>query len=425
MESNVKVTFWLNKAKTNAKNSIPVYIRVWYNYEYFTKSTGIGVRPADWDKKGMRVKGANKEVYTANAQLDSLKVKVLQIVNKLSLMGKPFNINTIKNTLEGNDSNQVTLMKVCNEQLKEMEKLRGKDFAPATIVKYTNTVLRIKQFLRYKYKRSDIYLYELDYHFISEFETYLKNKHNNSTSTCYKHYQRFTRMIHQAMHRGYMEKFPFGNYKIRMPKKKIEYLTQEELNRIENKKITVERLEIIRDIFVFCCYTGLAYAELASLTPSNITTGMDGELWLNIHRKKTKKHYHVPLLEKALNILEKYKEHPKCQQSGKCLPVPSNIKYNAYLKEIGDLAAIPKSKPLVSHLARKTFACTIGLANGMNIGVLSKILGHASIQVTLDSYATVIDELMLRNVKDLKAKLSSSKGKPSTKFKPAGKRKNK
>jgi integrase len=340
-------------------------------------------------------------------------------------MGKPFNINTIKNTLEGNDSNQVTLMKVCNEQLKEMEKLRGKDFAPATIVKYTNTVLRIKQFLRYKYKRSDIYLYELDYHFISEFETYLKNKHNNSTSTCYKHYQRFTRMIHQAMHRGYMEKFPFGNYKIRMPKKKIEYLTQEELNRIENKKITVERLEIIRDIFVFCCYTGLAYAELASLTPSNITTGMDGELWLNIHRKKTKKHYHVPLLEKALNILEKYKEHPKCQQSGKCLPVPSNIKYNAYLKEIGDLAAIPKSKPLVSHLARKTFACTIGLANGMNIGVLSKILGHASIQVTLDSYATVIDELMLRNVKDLKAKLSSSKGKPSTKFKPAGKRKNK
>ncbi|MFN3557626.1 MAG: site-specific integrase [Bacteroidales bacterium] len=409
MESNVKITFWLNKAKTNLKKSAPVYIRVWYNYEYFTKSTGIVVRPNDWDKKSMRVKGANSEVHTSNAQLDALKVKVLQIVNKLSLMGKPFNINTIKDVLEGNDSNQITLMKVCDEQIKEMEKLLGKDYAPATILKYKNTVLRIKQFMRFKYKRSDFYLYELDFHFISEFEAYLKNKHNNSTTTCYKHYQRFTRMIHKAMHRGYLEKFPFENYKIRMPKKKIEYLTQDELNRIESKRITVERLEFIRDIFVFACYTGLAYAELESLTPSNITTGMDGELWLNIHRKKTHKHYQVPLLDKPLEILEKYKEHPKCLQSGKCLPIPSNVKYNAYLKEIGDLADIPKSKPLVSHLARKTFACTIGLANGMNIGVLSKILGHASIQVTLDSYATVIDELMIRNVKELKDKLSSSK----------------
>jgi integrase len=411
MESNVKVTFWLNKAKKNSLNLTPIYIRVAYDYAHFTMSTGIQVRVPDWDKKSMRIRGATPEVFANNTQMDSIKLKVLQIVNQLTVLGKPFNINTIKKMLEGNETNQITLMRICEEQISEMQKLRGKSYAPSTIIKYKNTILRLKQFLKYKYKRTDVFLYELNYYFISEFEAFLKHKFDNSTTTCYKHYQRLTRIIHQAMHRGYLDKYPFENYKIRQPRKKIQYLTQEEIDRIENKDFKVERLNTIRDIFIFCCYTGLAYAEVESLTPDNVTTGMDGDLWLNIHRKKTDKDYQVPLLPIPLAILEKYKNHPRCLKKTKCLPVPSNVKYNAYLKEIGDMAEIPSDKPLVSHLARKTFACTIGLANGMNIGVLSRILGHASIQVTLDSYATVIDELMLRNVRDLKKKLSLPKQK--------------
>lgn len=386
-------------------------MRVSYDYDHFTMSTGIQVRVHEWDKKAMRIRGATAEVFALNAQMDSIKLKVLQIVNQLTVLGKPFNINSIKKMLEGNETTQITLMRICDEQISEMQKLRGKSYAPTTIIKYKNTVLRLRQFLKYKYKRSDIFLYELNYYFISEFESYLRHKYDNSTTTCYKHYQRLTRIIHQAMHRGYIDKYPFENYKIRQPKKKIQYLTQEEIDRIEKKDFKVPRLNTIRDIFIFCCYTGLAYAEVESLTPDNVTTGMDGDLWLNIHRKKTDKDYQVPLLPIPLAILEKYKTHPTCLKKGKCLPVPSNVKYNAYLKEIGDMSEIPSDKPLVSHLARKTFACTIGLANGMNIGVLSRILGHASIQVTLDSYATVIDELMLRNVRDLKKKLSPNKQK--------------
>lgn len=417
MQTNVKVTFWLSKTKKNAKNLVPVYLRVSYDYANFTKATGIWVRLQDWDKQQMRVRGNSLEADSINTQLEGMKIKVLQITNQLSILGKPFNVHTIKKRLEGNEASQITLMRVCGEQIREMEKLKGKTYAPPTIIKYKNTVLRLKQYLKYKYKRSDIYLYELNYHFMSEFEAFLRNRFDNSTTTCYKHYQRLTRMIRNAMHRGYLEKFPFENYKIRMPKKKIEYLTQDEIDRIVNKEFKVERLDVIRDIFVFCIYTGLAYAEVEALNPDNITRGMDGELWLNIHRKKTDKHYQVPLFPKAIEILEKYKEHPRCLKKNRCLPVPSNVKFNAYLKEVGDMAGIPKDKPLVSHLARKTFACTIGLANGMNIGVLSKILGHASIQVTLDSYATVIDELMLTNVRDLKSKLSgkntTSNHKPS------------
>lgn len=380
-------------------------MRVAHNYDFFSRATGIRISAADWDKKAMRIKGATQEVITNNATLDSIKVKVLQAVSQLNVSGKPYNIHTIQKLLDGNEISQLTVMRIYDEQLTEMKKLKGKDFAPATIIKYTNTHLRLKQFIKFKYHRSDMFLYELNFQFMSGFESFLKQKFNNSTNTCYKHYQRFTRIIHKAMHKGYIDKYPFENYKIKLQKKKIQYLTQEEIDRIDHANFEVERLNVIKDIFVFCIYTGLAFAEVESLTPEHVIKGMDGELWLNIHRKKTKKDYQVPLLPRALEILEKYKNHPFCLKKGKCLAVPSNVKFNAYLKEIGDIAGIPKNKPLVTHLARKTFASTVALSNGMNIGVLSKILGHNSIKVTLDSYGAIIDELMLRNVKELKEKL--------------------
>jgi integrase len=404
MESNVKITFWLRASKKSSKNQTPVYLRVWYDYEYFTKATGLNVKPNDWDKKTMRVKGSSEAAISANHQLDALKIKVIQITNQLTIAGKPFNIHTIKKFLEGNDSHQVSLMQVFDEQLKEMTKLKGKDFEQATIVKYTNTRLRLKQYLKYKYKRSDFYLYELNHTFIADWITYLKNTHGNSTTTCYKHFQRFTRVIKKAIKYGYLERYPFGDFKIRMPKKKIEYLTMDEVLRIENTDFKVQRLNTIRDIFIFCCYSGMAYTEVASLTPDNITKGMDGDLWLNINRKKTGKHYQVPILPKAMEIIKSYENHPQCTKNKTLLPVPSNVKFNAYLKEIADVAEIKLN--LTTHLARKTFASTIMLANGVNIAVLSKILGHASVQVTLDSYASVVDELLLRNVKDLKDKLN-------------------
>ena len=409
MLTNIKITFWINRTKKNSKNLVPVYLRVAHNYENFNRATGIRIPAADWDKKAMRIRGATQEALTANATLNSLKVKVLQIINQLNVSGKPYNIHTIQKILDGKEISQLTVLKIYDEQLAEMKKLKGKDYTAATIIKYANTHLRLKQYMKFKYHRSDMFLYELNYQFISGFEAFLKQKFNNSTTTCYKHYQRFTRVIHKAMHKGYIEKYPFENYKIKLPKKRIQYLTQEEIDRIDQCDFNVERLNIIRDVFIFACYTGLAYAEVEALTPDNITKGMDGELWLNIYRKKTKKEYQVPLLPRALEILEKYKNHPQCLKRGKCLPVPSNVKFNAYLKEIGDIAGIPKSKPLVTHLARKTFASTVALSNGMNIGVLSKILGHNSIKVTIDSYGAIIDELMLRNVKDLKEKLSTKK----------------
>ncbi len=207
MEANIKITFWINRTKKNSKNLVPVYLRVAHNYENFSRATGIRIPVADWDKKAMRIRGISSEVITANATLDSLKVKVLQVINQLNVSGKPYNIHTIQKALDGNEISQLTVLKIYKEQLGEMKKLKGKDFAPATIIKYTNTRLRLKQFIRFKYHRSDLFLYELNFQFMSGFEPFLKQKYNNSTTTCYKHYQRFTRVVHQAMHKGYIEKF--------------------------------------------------------------------------------------------------------------------------------------------------------------------------------------------------------------------------
>jgi integrase len=401
MESQIKVTFWLNRTKKDASKRVPIYLRVLYNYEFFTKSTGLKIKESVWDQKAMRVRGSSNEVNIINSKLESTMIKVHQIITQLTVLNKPFNIHTIKDTLDGKSLGQVTVLKAFDEHLKFMKRLKGKEYEQPTIIKYANTRLRIQQFTKWRFKRKDLYLYELNDQFLTEFEMFLKDKFDNSKTTCYKHYQRFTLVVRKAISKGYLDKYPFREYKIRMPKKRIEYLDREELQRLEDVEITLPRLSTVRDVFIFCCYTGLAYAEVHSLRPEHIYIGLDDEKWLKIFRKKTKKEYSVPLLPKAMQIIEKYKNHPMCLKKGVMLPVNSNVKMNAYLKEIAELAKIYQN--LTVHLARKTYGCTL-LSEGVNIGVISKLLGHASIQVTLDSYASVMDELMLNNVRMIRKK---------------------
>lgn len=405
MDSKVKITFWLYKARSNQKNLTPIYLRVRNNYEFFTKSTGLVAKESNWDKKIMRVRGTNPEAESINSQLDGLKHKILQITNELTIKGKPFSVEMIKKRLEGREEHQITLMKVYDQHLKMMKRLKGKgkEYQQATIIKYTNTRLRLSQYLKLKFRRGDIFLYELNYDFMRGFEIFLRERFDNSTTTCYKHYQRFTRVLNIAIQKGMLDRHPFPGYKIRMPKKKIEYLERDELDRIEETDFIVERLNVIRDIFVFCCYSGFAYAEVANLSPDDIITGMDGEKWMQIIRKKTKKPYQVPILPKASEILEKYKDHHLCIKKNRLLPVPSNVKYNAYLKEIANIAGVKRH--LTTHMARKTFATTVLLANGINIGIVSRLLGHANVQVTLDAYGEYNDSLMLQQVSLIREKL--------------------
>lgn len=402
MKNSVKVSFWLNESKKNAENDSPIYMRVRINNDHFHKSTGIGIHKSLWDKKAMRVKGGSDIASAYNEHLDGIRVKIMNITTQLNISGEPFDAKSIKKVFEGEKVKRLTLMEVYSEHLDEMKRMVGKQYTKSTLIKYKNTKLRLSQFLRSKYKRHDIKLYELNNAFMSAFDFFLRDKFDNSTTTVYKHYQRFTRILNIALQKGYMDKFPFTTYKIRLPKKEIVYLDPNELTRIEEAEFKIERLSIIRDLFIFATYTGLGYKELENLTPESITIGMDGEKWMNIMRQKTQKYYQVPLFPKALEIVEKYRDHPKCVKKGKLLPVPSNVKYNAYLKEVADIAGVEKH--LTTHIARKTFATTVMLANGANIGVVSRLLGHSDVRITLDAYGTFHDQLMISDVGKIRKK---------------------
>lgn len=221
MDSKVKITFWLYKARSNKKKLTPIYFRVRNNYAFFTKSTGLHVRESNWDKKTMRVRGTNPEADSINSQLDGLKHKILQISNELTIKGKPFTVEMIKKKLEGTEEHQMTLMKVYDQHLKMMRRLKGKEYQQTTIIKYANTRLRLSQYLKLKFRRSDIFLYELNYDFMKGFEIFLRERFDNSTTTCYKHYQRFTRILNIAREKGMLDRHPFPGYRIRMPKKRL------------------------------------------------------------------------------------------------------------------------------------------------------------------------------------------------------------
>ena len=285
-----------------------------------------------------------------------------------------------------------------------MEKLLGRGYSQGTLQRYQTTFKHLSDFIEIQYKVSDISLNNIDHKFITDFEFYLKTVRNCAHNTAIKYVKNFKKIVRQALANEWIKKDPFINYKPK-PKEVIrEFLTEDEVQRITEKKLHSERLDQVRDIFVFCCFTGLAYIDVKKLTQDKLVLGIDGDKWIKINRKKTETQSSIPLLPQALEIISKYKDHPESVSKGVLLPVLSNQKYNSYLKEIADLCGI--SKNLTTHLARHTFATTITLSNGVSIESVSKMLGHKSIKIT-QHYAKVIDRKVSEDMKVLRQKFST------------------
>ncbi|MCR9253711.1 MAG: site-specific integrase, partial [bacterium] len=227
-------------------------------------------------------------------------------------------------------------------------------------------------------------------------------------NTAMKHIERLRKMINLAIKIEWLDKDPFAKFSPKFNRTKRGYLNEEELNNIINKEFKIERLQQVRDLFVFSCFTGLSYSEVYDLEPTHIVKGIDGDTWIEGQRKKTGEFYAVPLLPHAHQIIEKYKDDVKSQAKGKLLPVLSNQKLNSYLKEIADLCGIEKN--LTFHLARHTFATTVTLSNGVPIESVSKMLGHSSLRTT-QIYAKVINSKISQDMKVLVNKYDIPKSK--------------
>ncbi|WP_342630458.1 site-specific integrase [Fluviicola taffensis] len=291
-------------------------------------------------------------------------------------------------------------------KIKMQEKIKVGMVAKATLAKYNYCQGKVESFIKHRFKKNDFPLDELSMKFITEFEHFLLVNERLQTNSAHKYIVNFKRIMNVAVASEWISKNPFDNFSCSYTSPEREILTQSELDEMQSKKISIMRLAEVRDVFLFCCYTGFAYVDVFNFERDAVSIGIDGEYWLSVLRHKTNKLESVPLLPLPLEILERYKSNPHCISQNKLLPVNSNQKYNAYLKEVATICGIKKN--LTTHIARHTFATTVTLSNGVPLETVSKMLGHKKM-VTTQIYAKVLNEKVSKDMNQLKSILESRK----------------
>ncbi|OAV75512.1 Tyrosine recombinase XerD [Bacteroidales bacterium Barb7] len=384
MKSTFSILFYLKRNGQKANGNMPIMGRITVNGQAVQFGAKVEIKPEYWNVKAGKAIGRANEVQEVNAILESIKTTMTKIYRDQQERETNVTPERIKNSFFGIETQHQTLLELFKRHNDDVEKLIGKTKSKATFQKYEITRKHLTSFLRQRYNLSDISLKEINHMFITDFEVYLLTTCGCNPNTTAKFMQFFKRIIIIARNNGWIQADPFHNYKIRIAKVDRGYLTQDQIEVIMNRKLSTKRLEQVRDIFVFSCFTGLAYIDVKNLRENNIRTSFDGGLWVMGKREKTGVNFNIPLLEVPQMILDKYKGTLPNQI---VLPVLSNQKMNAYLKEIGDLCGIEKE--LTYHLARHSFA-TMTLSKGVSIESVSKMLGHTNIKTT-QIYARITD----------------------------------
>ena len=393
--------FTLRKPKNYVDGPVKVYLRITIDGQRCETATAQFAVPDLWDSKAGRVIGKSETAKSTNAYLDILQAKLYESHAELLQANVPITAEILRNKFNGKDERSRQLLEIVTAYHKNMEKLVGKDYVAVTVRKFHTTLLHLTAFVKWKYKTSDISLSQLKYEFITDFEFYLKTEKNIANNTVAKHIQNTNRVINDCVDKAWCPSNPFVNFSVKTTIKDRVFLSEDELETMINKEISLERIAIVRDIFIFSCYTGLSYVDIANLTSKNIVTGIDREKWIHTSRQKTGTASHIPLLPQPLEIIKKYQYHPKVINSGKLLPILTNQRMNSYLKEIADLCKIQKL--LTFHIARHTFATTITLNNDVPIESVSKMLGHKKLQTT-QHYAKILDKKVSNDMQVLRTK---------------------
>ncbi|WP_335976093.1 site-specific integrase [Gaetbulibacter jejuensis] len=400
--STFGVTFFtrLNSKKTD--NAL-IFVRITVNGKRSEISLKRNVSQKLWDKNKGKVKGNTTEARALNNYIQQVRNKLYDSYGELQKEGKLITVATVKSRYLGTDEQHRTLLQLVSYHNKTMQTV----LKPGTLKNYKTTENYLKKFVKKIYKVDDIQLKQLNYAFVIDFEQYLHKLPSLNNNGLMKHIERFKKLCKLGVKLEWLEKDPAINYQLHFDKVERGYLTEEELNTLETSTLEKQTHKIVRDIFVFSCYTGLAYCDVFSLTQENIVLGIDGNKWLMTQREKTATKVRVPLLDTALAIIEKYQEHPKCIQTGKLLPVYSNQKMNQYIKEVTKKLEIKKH--LTFHIARHTFATTVTLSNGVPIETVSKLLGHTKLSTT-QIYARVVEKKISEDMNSLRQKIET-KGK--------------
>jgi len=343
MKSNFHLLFYLKGKKNQQKGPDAIYMRITVNCKRAEISTGRDCEPTRWNSHAGRCIGTKEEARTLNTYLDSLQHKVKIAHQQLVDAGQNITAESLRNQFTGETKKSCYLMQLLADHNAKVKALIGNGFEANTLKGYKTSEKHLTGFLQKEYGKTDIEISQLNHAFITGFEFYLKADCKCSGVSAAKYIKHLKKIVNHCLANRWLTENPFINYKQTVKAKQRTFLTQQELDAITNsKKITIERLQHVRDIFVFCCYTGLSYANVKKLKRSEIGIGMDGEKWIFTSRQKTDTSSRIPLLPVALDILNRYQSHPQCDNKEALLPVLSNQKMNAYLKEIADLSDVLK-----------------------------------------------------------------------------------
>lgn len=385
-----------------------VFARVTVNGRKTEISLKVKVLPKNWDMTKGKAKGRNLDVAKLNNHIERVRSLITDCYHQLIQQRQEVTVEVVKSLYLGEDKKEgMTLIKL-SEYHKQVETGR---LAPGTLKNYTTTVSYLKKFIRKHYKKEDIYLEKLNYKFMLDFENFLHNhkptdhQRPMDNNGVMKHLERLKKLVNMAVTMDWLEKDPFAKYRLHFDKVKRGHLSKEELAVLEKKNFSIERLQSVLDMFLFSCYTGLAYIDISKLSREHICKGIDGKDWLMTKREKTNTLVKVPLLPQAVQLISRYKNHPAAVANETLFPMITNQRMNGYLKEIADLCKIKKN--LTFHLARHTFATTVTLSNGVPIESVSKMLGHTSIRTT-QIYAKVVEHKLSEDMQNLKLKMASS-----------------
>ncbi len=399
---NVQMRLHIQKEKRGLS---PIYVRIYVDGRKSEIATSHHLKSSHWNQKLQRTKLSCPNGTLINAHLDRMRNEIQQYFLEAQAQGLKTSSKELKNKYLGIEKVQVS-KSLCDafdyHNTKMEDKVKAGLISPKTLTRYKSTYNKVKAFLKEHYKIEDIALKDLKLSFVTEFEHFLlvtKNLQGNTTS---KYVKNMKRVIRVAITLDWLDKHPFDAFRCSYTNPERTILTKGELETITRKEISIPRLAEVRDVFVFCCYTGFAYSDVYEFDKSAVTIGIDGDHWITTYRKKTGKRESVPLLPTALEIIQKYEDHPECIVKNKLLPVNSNQKYNAYLKELADICNI--NKKITTHIARHTFATTVTLSNGVPIETVSKMLGHTRLATT-QIYAKVIDQKISDDMRSLKSKL--------------------
>lgn len=395
--------FYLKKRNNYVKGNLPIYMRITVEAERIELSTQRDCEPERWNSNSGRANGVKEEIKSLNVYLDSLQAKVYEVYRSLLDKSEPITADNIKKKLRGETERPRMILDIFQQHNDQVAKLVGKDFSAGTLGRFKTSLDHTKNFISWKYNKSDFDITKLNYEFISEYAFWLKSIRNCNHNSAMKYLANFKKVVLICIKNGWLLKDPFLGFKLSKREVERPFLTQTELQQIAVKKFPTERLECVRDVFLFSCFTGLAYADVKKLKRGEIAIGVDGEKWVFIKRQKTKTSSRIPLLSTALEILNRYADHPQCVNEGRLFPVSSNQKMNAYIKEIADVCGINKN--LTFHIARHTFATTVTLSNGVPIETVSKMLGHKNLRTT-QHYAKILDKKVSEDMMALKGKFS-------------------